>query len=348
MKTNVTLLLALATLTLGALSFYQWRKLDEQQSRIIALQDDRAQTEQQLAELQLANERAEEQQRELLRLLSQPAAAPPPKPVEPQTLQTSGGEPPAPAAKRGQESGGMGKFLSQLMEDPDTKKLIYQQQRMMMDQLYGPLIKQMGLTPEEAERFKNMLADDMMRGTERASALLGGSESDRKELLSQMAAEQKSSEEKIQEFLGDGLFAQYKEYQQTLAERTQLNMLRQQSAGSEHPLSDAQTEQLLLLMSEEKRNVAAATGKPFPGVNQSSDQFEAMLSEDRAEALFQAQESVNQRVFERAKEILSPEQLQGFSKFQNDQLQMMRMGVSMARKFMGPDQPESGPPPPAP
>ena len=46
---------------------------------------------------------------------------------------------------------------------------------------------------------------------------------------------------------------------------------------------------------------------------------------------------MNQRVYERAKAVLSPEQLNGFGRFQTNQLQMMRMGMTMARKFLGPD-----------
>jgi hypothetical protein len=230
----------------------------------------------------------------------------------------------------------LGKFLSQLMEDPDTRKLIGEQQRMMFNQMYGPLIKQLGLNPKEAELFKDLLSEQMMHGTERASALFGSSEADRKELMSQLSADQKKFEDQIQEFLGDGLYAQYKDYQQTVGERVQLNMFRQ-SSGSEHPLTDAQVEQLLQIVSEEKRNAAAITGQPLPGVDNAQN-FEMMLSEERVETMLRAQELASQQVIERAKTILNPEQAEEFAAFQNNQLEMVRMGISMARKMMGQDQ----------
>jgi hypothetical protein len=176
----------------------------------------------------------------------------------------------------------------------------------------------------------------MMHGTERASALFGSSEADRKELMSQLSADQKKFEDQIQEFLGDGLYAQYKEYQQTVGERVQLNMFRQTS-GSEHPLTDAQVEQLLQIVSEEKRNAAAITGQPLPGVDNAQN-FEMMLSEERVETMLRAQELASQQVIERAKTILNPEQAEEFAAFQNNQFVMMRMGVSMARKMVGQDQ----------
>jgi hypothetical protein len=48
------------------------------------------------------------------------------------------------------------------------------------------------------------------------------------------------------------------------------------------------------------------------------------------------QESVNQRVYTRAEGMLSPDQLAAFGKFQTNQMQMMRMGMTMARKFLSP------------
>jgi hypothetical protein len=67
------------------------------------------------------------------------------------------------------------------------------------------------------------------------------------------------------------------------------------------------------------------------------------------EKLMQTQETVNQHVYERAKEVLSENQLSSFGKFQTNQLQMMRMGMSMAKKFMSPEQPApESPAPPRP
>jgi hypothetical protein len=340
MKNYLVLLLVLSTLVLGAVSLHQWRKLAEQRTEAIAGGEQSEQKDQQIRELQLANEISAEQQRlltqQIQRLTDSAAKAPAAESFHPDESAQK-----TTAAKPPQEPGGFGKLLTQLMDDPDTKKLIREQQRIMVDQLYGPLMKRMGLTAKEAELFKDMLSDQMMKGTERASALFGGTELDRKQLIDKLAAEQKKSELEIQEFLGDGLYAQYKEYQQTVGERAQLNMFRQQTSGSEHPLTESQAEQILQFMSQEKANVAAATGQSFPTMDQSADQLEAMLSEDRAEAMLRAQESANKQVFERARAILSPAQLDDFAKFQDNQLQMTRMGMSMARKFMGGGQ-ESG------
>jgi hypothetical protein len=70
-----------------------------------------------------------------------------------------------------------------------------------------------------------------------------------------------------------------------------------------------------------------------------------MFSSDATDKLMQTQESINQRVYERAREVLSENQLASFGKFQTNQLQMIRTGMNMARKFMSPEPAAPGTPP---
>jgi hypothetical protein len=215
--------------------------------------------------------------------------------------------------------------------------------RMMMDQLYAPLLKQLGLTPEESAKFKDLLADNMSKATEKASSLFSGlSATNHAELASAMAADQKTFDEQVKSLLGDDRYAQYKDYQLTVGERTQLNLFRQQT-GTDNPLSDQQTEQLLTLMKEEKQN-ASANGQTLSGLGQDQAGLQAMLSDEQAEKLLQSQQDISQRVYDRARSILSPEQMDSFGTFQTNQLQMMRLGIGMARKLMAPAKTEAGAP----
>jgi hypothetical protein len=157
-----------------------------------------------------------------------------------------------------------------------------------------------------------------------------------------MQADQKANEQQIRDFLGDDRFAQYQEYQKTAGERMQLNTFRQQ-AGAEYSLTDQQSEQLLTFMSEEKQ-AATANGQTPPDRSQRQAGLQAAFSDDQTEKLLQAQETIDQRVYDRAQTILSPDQLTAFGKFQKSQLQMMRMGMSMARKMFGNDAVPASPP----
>lgn len=223
------------------------------------------------------------------------------------------------------------------------------QQRLMMDQLYGPLIKQLGLTPEEAEKFKELLLENQMSGVGKASALFGGGAgTNRAEALNAIAAAQRDFEEQMKEFLGKDRYAQYKDYQQTVGERAQLNQFKQQMAGAEQPLTDQQTEQLLAIKAEERKNLGSSIAKPSAGADRTEADLQAFLSSDAMEKLLQDQENINQRVYERARGILSPVQLEAFGQFQTNQVQTLRFGISMSRQLLAPDKTTDGPAQPNP
>ena len=206
----------------------------------------------------------------------------------------------------------------------------------MLDQLYSPLIKQLGLQPDEAEQFKDLLADNMVKAAEKATSMFGGdSATNRTEMVAKLTEEQKNFDELVRGFLGESRYAQYKDYQLTVGERTQLNQFRQ-TMGSENALTDQQTDQLLAFMREEKQAVTATGGMAsFDGQDAAS--MQAMFSGEGIDKILQNQEAIGKRVYERAQTVLSESQLTAFGKFQNSQLQMMRVGMSMARQFMSPD-----------
>lgn len=226
-------------------------------------------------------------------------------------------------------SGGFGKMIAKMMEDPETKKFIRQQQRVMMDQLYSPLVAKLNLTDAEATQFKDFMADTMMKAAEKSTAVLGSSSQDRTETLKNLAEEQKQSEEELRVFLGQDRYQLYKDYQTTIGERAQLNMFRQQSGSGLNGISDDQVEQLLNIMKDEKT--------AMPELMQMGDdeaKLKALASEEQVGKFIKAQEELNQRVKTKATQILQPGQLDTLSKFQTQQLDTLRLGLSMARKML--------------
>jgi hypothetical protein len=342
MKKLTTMVLAVMALALGVVCVMQSRKSAGQQTQNASLRGELSVKEQQLEDLQAAQERAGRQRRELTSQTEELAAQ---LRAHQQAATNVTAPAPLPATeseKPADDQSGLGTMLAKMMEDPETRKLIRSQQRMMMDQMYGPLVKQMGLTSEEAVQFKDLLADNAMKAAEKASAMLGGPGStNRTEMLASLTAEQKSFEEQVKSFLGDTRYGQYKDYQETVSERAMLSQFKLQ-AGSDYNLSDPQTEALLTFMKEEKKNVAASTGLPLGDSGQDPAKLQALMADDKLEQLLQAQEAVGQRVYERARTILSPEQLNTLGQFQTNQMQMMRVGMSMAKKMFTPDKAGAG------
>jgi len=336
MKNALILILVLVTIALGTACLLQSRNLSQQKELIAALRIEAEEQARELADQQSSNQLLEKQRQELLAQSSQLAAkiqsqlkVSKPQSASEETVSVTNQQ------KSASDKNPFGSLLAKMMEDPETKKMIREQQRTMLDQLYSPLIKQLGLQPDEAEQFKDLLADNMLKGAEKATSLFGGdSATNRTEMVAKLTEEQKNFDELVRGFLGESRYAQYKDYQLTVGERTQLNQFRQ-TMGSGNALTDQQTDQLLAFMREEKQAGGTAA---FDGQDAAS--MEAMVSGEGIDKILQNQEAVGKRVYERARTVLSESQLTAFGKFQANQLQMMRVGMSMARQFMSP---ESGP-----
>ena len=337
MKNALILIFALVAIALGAIGVFQSRQLSTRNTELAAIRAESEQRSRELADLQSSNELLEKQRQELHDQSSQLAAK-----VQSQLRAEKAPLPSIETAattnqqKSANDKNPFGSFLAKMMEDPDTKKMIREQQRTMLDQLYSPLIKQLGLQPDEAEQFKDLLADNMIKSAEKATSMFGGdSSTNRTEMVAKLTEEQKNFDELVRGVLGESRYAQYKDYQLTVGERTQLNQFRQ-TMGSENALTDQQTDQLLTLMREEKQAVTAAGGMAsFDGQDPAS--MQAMFSGEGIDRVLQNQEAIGKRVYERARTVLSENQLTAFGKFQTSQLQMMRVGMSMARQFMSPE-----------
>jgi hypothetical protein len=111
-----------------------------------------------------------------------------------------------------------------------------------------------GPTAEQASQFKDLLADNIMKTTEKSSSLMEARPSPIAPRCREAVRNRRISTKG--RGLGETAYAQYRDYQQTVGERTQLSQFQQQNASSEHPLTDQQSE-TLAFMKEEKQAVAA-------------------------------------------------------------------------------------------
>jgi hypothetical protein len=329
-------LLAFAALALGVICLLQYDKLIDLKTKLAAVAADSDQKSRDLFEMETARKQIEQQQQDLRRQADTLTAQLQERHAAEQKLAAAVASVNSnrTAAAKPDSAGGLGSMVSKMMSDPGMKKMIRDQQRSMMDSLYTPLMKRLALSPEETAKFKDLLADNMMSNAEKATAMMGAT--NRADMVATMTAEQKTFAEQVKAFLGDERYAQYQDYQMTVGERMQLNMLKQQ--GGDNPLSDAQTDQLLGIMKEEKQKVGSELGQNLSGPAGEQAKLEAMLSDEQADKLFQSQEAVNARVYDRAKDVLSAEQLDAFGKFQTNQISMMHMGINMAKKMFAPEQ----------
>jgi hypothetical protein len=242
--------------------------------------------------------------------------------------------PPASSPAGAAPTGGVdvAQMLDKMMKDPAMKQMLRSQQKIVMDQMYGDLFKELQLSPAEREQFTGVLLDNAMKSMTHAGTVFQGEGEAKTTALQSIAEQQKEMNASLKTFLGDERYARYEDYQKTISERTQLNLFRQQMAEGAQPLQDRQVPQLLDILREERARVPSVLGDA-PG--QSAAMLKAVASEETMTQHFQWQEDLNQRVLDRAGQVLSPEQLKDYAGFLKSQLEMQKMGMNMARKMFG-------------
>ena len=228
----------------------------------------------------------------------------------------------------------MGKMLSKMMSDPAMKEMMRSQQKTMVNTMYGALFNEMNLTPEERQKFSDLLLDQQTKTMEAGMGLF--EEGGLTNITQAVQARQKESEEQLKALLGEERFAQYQEYQKTVGDRVQLDQLRRQMETAGTPVQDEQLQQLLALTKEERERVPA----PFPQDPQAAGaNMERMLSDELMEKQMAWQEEINRRVLERATTVLTPDQLRAYEQFQTQQINMQKLGLKMMQGMFGGQKP---------
>jgi hypothetical protein len=231
--------------------------------------------------------------------------------------------------------------LADMLKDPEMKKAMAQQQRGMLDTMYGGLFKELQLTPENTDKLKDLLLDQQMSAMSDGMNVFDQMNStNRVEIGKKIAEAHKQKEDQIKALLGDEKFQQYKDYTSSMSERMILDQFAKQSE-----LRPEQTEQLLALMKEEKQNaqINQPVAAGFDPADPSNDWQKIIGSNELMEKQLAQQEQINNNVLERAHQILTPEQFTKFEAQLKNQLTMQQLGIKMARKMMNPEAAETQP-----
>ena len=329
-KTLLVLTLAIAA-GVGAVLYFEEQRISDLQRVIRSLR----------ASLASLNDDAEQDRAELKRLREQLeamqlAANTAPKQdatgaVEERTAGSSGAAS-APEAAAGQPRDFM-KGLAQMFTDPEMKKTMKAQQAIGIRMMYGELFKQLGLSPEENEQIIDILSERQMEISSAAmKAMNAGGKPDEADQAKVTEAQQRYDEQ-LKATLGDEKYQTLQNYEKTIGDRFMLQQFEGQFAAAGAPLEPAQRETLLGIMQEERAQMPPSAFDP--GQRDVKAQMDALNSEGSIDKFVSAQEAMNRRVIERARQTLSNEQVIALEKSQQQMLEMMRAQMKMSRAMFG-------------
>jgi hypothetical protein len=222
----------------------------------------------------------------------------------------AGPDEPGPGGRRGPNRGNLANNFMAMIDRPEIQKLMATQQRAALDSRYAALFRNLNLSPEQLEKFKNLLVEKQTAMTDAlAAARAQGIDprNDPQEFRKLVADAQAEVDASIQSTLGDPAYAQYQQYQQTLPQRTTVNQLQQSLSYTSTPLTGAQTEQMVSILAANsppsansagasgRAAVASAFGVGFGGqlgspiTNDAITQSQTVLSPAQVQALQQLQ-----------------------------------------------------------
>jgi len=226
----------------------------------------------------------------------------------------------------------LGENLTKRLLDPEARKNLREQKEAFLDTAYAPLFKTMNLSPEETGKLKNMLLDQEIKSAEQMLALAkpGQDLEAQTNVLKEIVQDQSVFDLKLKAVLGDARYAEYQDYNQTIGQRVALDQFSQQLAGAQTSLSDEQGRQLLQIMADEQRGMPGFYNPGDPLAIAETTGLEAMTDE-RMNDLFSAMQEADQRVLQRAADVLTANQLQALAAFLSAELQSQSAQMAQAR-----------------
>ena len=334
MKPRVSIVLTIVCVAFAALLVVQWRQLNDERALRQKLQ---LQVENMQGEIQSSQARLAQAETARASLQAQfdtmaldlasgrsttPAASSTSSQDTPQANPSA--KTPAPTQGNTGPANPMA-MMSEMLKDPEMRKAFEQQQQFALDMMYEPLFEKLELTPEEKDAFKKVLLEQHMSNMEQATSLMDQGNTNRMAIAEEMAAEKARRDEEMKAIIGEDRYQQVEDYTLTMGERMMLNQ--------QMKLPPEQMDQLMAIIAEEKRAVQMAQ---LPGMDPAQNP-QLFLEEGFMEQQMAQQETVNAHVYERARALLSPEQLKKFDEFQRSQKAMQEAAMKMAQKMMKPD-----------
>jgi RNA polymerase sigma factor (sigma-70 family) len=224
--------------------------------------------------------------------------------------------------------------VSKLTSNPETKKLIRDQQKMGMKAIYGDFTKRLNLSPEMSGKFNDLLADNVMDEIDLITQALhdGKSQTEVNQIFSAADA---ALQGKVQALLGDDAAAQYKDYTLNLASTLTAAQFAGELTGDTAAKQEKQN-QLQQLVQQETAAALKNAGLPADYQAVPMLNFANIASEDQATASLNLLDSIYSNVAANSSSFLSPDEIASFQTFRTNAINNSRTVLGMNRKLMAP------------
>ncbi len=227
--------------------------------------------------------------------------------------------------------------LSGLTKDPETYKLIREQQKTGLGMIYKELATRLKLTPEESGKLGDVLADNVMENIDHITQLLKeGASPERMEQV--FAAQEAIVAEKMRALLGPEAFAEYQDYTRNLCSLLTAEQFKPKMSGDD-AAREAKAKQLYQVMQAETQAMLASAGLSPDFQTEPMLNFRNIASDSEAEKNLNLLNDIYARVSPRTAAFLSADEIAQFAEFWALAIKNNRAGLLVNRKMMAPGGP---------
>jgi hypothetical protein len=241
----------------------------------------------------------------------------------------SEGAKPTGGGSEAEKGGGFMKSLAKVFNDPKSRDAMRAQQAAAVTMMYASLGKELGLAPDVARQVLAILGDRQADMAAQGMAMMSGDKKDLDALGKETAKTREAYDDQLKGILGDDGFKKLGDYEKTIGDRFALDQIQRQLSASGTALEPAQSQGLLSIMKEERARSDVAS----PMSADPAQQGKFIQDEAAADKWMNAQAEMNRRVIDRARTLLTPDQLNAFQTAQKQQLDMQQMGIRMSREM---------------
>jgi len=241
---------------------------------------------------------------------------------------------PAPADATGPRRGDRAfNQVMQVLDNPDYQTLMNVTQKGLLDGRYAALFKQLKLTPQQLEQFKEFLVEKQTAmmdvvGAARAQGL--DFRTDSAAIRTMMESTQAEIDANIRAALGEPAFNAYQDYERTLPTRNVINQLEGRLSYSGTPLTESQSQEMIRILAETgeagrgpaMRAAMPAVALPSgPGINVQMSTAVAVATGSGV--------LITDATVDRSRSVLTPEQIAALQEIQQEQKAAQQLGRSM-------------------
>jgi hypothetical protein len=243
MRNTTVVILALAAVLLAGLAFRETSAARHARTALATAVEERDGLRERLARLEEEQKSLTSQNASLRSAATSTGARPPPDtmPVnKPFTTAVARGRMPRPM---------------EALDSPEMRQLMAIEQKGRLDGRYAALFKALRLSPDQLDRFKQLLVDkqntamDVMAVAHRQDLLSPGSGAD---LATMVKKEQDVVDSSIRSLLGETAYEEYQDYERTRSQRGVVDQLASRLSYTDAPLSPQQAEALVDLLAAER------------------------------------------------------------------------------------------------